>query len=141
MRKREILIENLKRQIQDIVKDPMLREQRTHCLMHREIAANTSNAISNQEESTRIDILEDENAKMRVLLMRTFKDLREAIDPVAPDETYHLYDLSAVPLDWIIEELASDLKHCTDLAAEIIEMAAQQQQFENCNSFEQEKDQ
>jgi hypothetical protein len=106
--------------LQDIIKDPMLREQRAHCAIQRHLS---SQPIKPQEEESgpsRVEILEDENAKLRTLSSRTFSDLRAAIDPIAPDEQYYMYDLSAVPLDWVIEELSEDMKHCTDIVAEAL---------------------
>ena len=97
----------------------MLREQRTHCAIQRQMAS--VQPKSEESAPSRVEILEDENAKLRALASRTFADLRVAIDPIAPDEQYYLYDLSAVPIDWITEELSEDMKHCTNIVSEALQ--------------------
>jgi hypothetical protein len=99
----------------------MLREQRAHCVIQRQIASIQQTKNEESGPSRRVEVLEDENAKLRALASRTFSDLRMAIDPIAPDEQYYLYDLSATPIDWVTEELSEDMKHCTDIVSEALQ--------------------
>lgn len=128
------MIEKLKGQLQDIIKDPMLRELRAQCNIHRPISnsgsENPPNSQAMSENSSRLEVLEDENAKLRGVLGRTFGELKQAVDQIAPDEQWYNYDMSAVPLDWVIEEMSEDMKHCTEIVTEALQQYHLQSSFE-----------
>lgn len=131
VRKKEGIIEKLKGQLQDVVKDPMLRELRAQCNIHRPFFINESQTKEKMKSSlSRLEILEDENAKLRGVLSRTFTELRQTVDKIAPDEQWYSYDMSAVPLDWVIEELSEDMKHCTEIVTEALQQYHLQSRFE-----------
>lgn len=131
------MIEKLKCQLQDIIKDPMLRELRAQCTLHRPIQIVLERPEPEEEGSgLRAEVLEDENAKLRSVLSRSYTELRHAIDQIAPDEQWHGYDLSAIPLNWVIEELSEDMRHCTNIVTEALQQFHLQNDFATQNDFE-----
>lgn len=131
IRKKDVTIEKLKGQLQDIIKDPMLRELRAQCNIHRPLPPTQTTAQAEPKSSSpRLEVLEDENAKLRGVLGRTYGELKHAVDQIAPDEQWYNYDISAVPLDWVIEEMSEDLKHCTEIVTEALQQYHLQSTFD-----------